>query len=278
MLFSNVVFSSMESNELMRMYHTMRSSDFFFPERKNNNSLPESRLDLTKGAIVSEPGTCRQCEVFNKYLVYAFYGRPAFKFDPSKEPGEPYPVFLVFSPDTQQHPAAIYPFDTGAFKHGIYGNAYTSDNLEDYALANNAQGVRIADVAKLIKLIWGNNKNYYNGDVPQNRMKTNRNVQLTDLDQNYLSVIYNKRYGKADSRAFTIEFIYEKCLPLESLQVIYLPNAISDEETLKVFDKIQAACGREVWVERLPAKYNENNDQLDVPFTAMLKKEAEQFE
>lgn len=109
-------------------------------------------------------------------------------------------------------------------------------------------------------------------------MKTNKNVQLTDLDQNYLSVIYNKRYGKADSRAFTIEFIYEKCLPLESLQVIYLPNAISDEETLKVFDKIQAACGREVWVERLPAKYNENNDQIDVPFTAMLKKEAEQFE
>lgn len=278
MLFNKVDFSTLKSNEPMRLYHTMRSSDFYFSKTHNSNMLPESHLDLAKAAVVSEPETCRQCEVFKKYLVYAFYGRPAFRFDPHKEYEEPYPIFFVFDPDTQEQPAAIYPFDTGAFASGLYGTAYISKEIKDYALANNGEGLSVSDVAKLVQQIWGNNRNYYYGNVPQNRMNTNKNIMLTELDRNYLSVIYEKLYGTADSRAFTVEFIYERCLPLKSLQSIYLPNAITAEEICEIYEKIQAACGHEVWVEALSAKNKGDNDLPADPFTAMLIKESEQFE
>lgn len=207
-----------------------------------------------KNSMVADEKSCYPCDVHNEYLIYLFYGRPAYRWNYFP----PYPVLFVFSRDHAIRPYKIYPFDSGAFHGKFYDGAYSNDDLSQYLLFSKNKGVGIDDIPKLIDAIWGDKKNYYSGTVPNETLMNGQYADsLSDLDKEYLRFIYagpgpDGNYGKADSRAFTIEVIVHKRLPLHDLEKIYFPNAVNAMDVIRMKQLFSQMSGHNVAAEVLP--------------------------
>src|SRR5689334_8316114 len=72
-----------------------------------------SFADICKGDII-EPDYCK---VFERKLLYLFFGRPAYRVEDSvdSELEFNWPIIFIFDPEQIGAIEAIYPFDTGAF-------------------------------------------------------------------------------------------------------------------------------------------------------------------
>ena len=252
MLFENIDLGILHTDEKMRLYHTMRSSWFF--SSGTTVPKPECRFSIEKQAITSDHPYCNKCDVFGEYLVYAFYGRPAFKWKIEGTPNEPYPIFFVFHDNDTVKPSRIFPFDSGAFHCKRYGSAYSSSVLEDYALALPTRGVSPEKIPALVQAIWGSAQAYYHGNIPKGSKKLtdSTSVPLSAFDREYLSFIYSGFYNEADSRAFTIEYSYNDSLPLDSLERVYLPSSINLDIVEDLYNKLTAACGHDILIMNIP--------------------------
>lgn len=219
-----------------------------------------------KKAIVADPSSCQPCDVHNEYLIYLFYGRPAYRWNSFP----PYPVLFVFSRDNSIHPNKIYPFDSDAFHEKLYGDAFSFDDLSKYLLYSDGHGIGGDDIAKLIDAIWGSKTNYYWGIVPDEsqRLDTQQFNFLSELDKEYLQFIYagpngKGKYGKADTRAFTIEIIVRDELPLNNLEKILFPNTVTAEIAIQLRRLFSKLSGHSVEVEILPGDPTMSFKEID---------------
>lgn len=121
---------------------------------------------FVKGGEIALNSLCPRRE---KAALYFFYGAPFYKLA-HKAPHEldgddvdDYPVGLLVPPaklkDVQ---AEVYPFDTGAWSHGLYSPHLNDKNskLEDFVV-HSTDGP--TDAGRLVRLLFGSNDNYLLG-------------------------------------------------------------------------------------------------------------------
>ncbi|MCB1478466.1 MAG: hypothetical protein KDJ62_06265 [Rhodobiaceae bacterium] len=90
--------------------------------------------------------TAYHCDVFDKNLIYMFYGKPAYRkryFGTNKNSSMLPCVFIFDVNAIKDDVYAVYPFDTGAFDGGVYGDFFHRRmKLIDFSLNPNINSAR----------------------------------------------------------------------------------------------------------------------------------------
>lgn len=243
MLFSNIDLSEFKALSKLPLYHTLRYESVFNSGKTDQDN---SMVDFTKNVITANQAL--KCEIFKESLIYVFYGRPAFHWVDLP----PFPVCFQFMSDVPVDPVRIYPFDSGALYYGYYCSAYkqlNGENLHDYQLKEKENGIACDDIPRLVNAIWTTNENYCNGIVPGDLRLLERYTRfLSNCDIDYLHFIYygkgiDGKYGKADERAFTIEYQLTQDLSLRHLSHITFPPCTPIEKALSIKRHLKKELG-----------------------------------
>ncbi len=116
------------------------------------------------------------CSVFDgEDLLYLFYGRPAYRVSKtvtSKGQLRHLPVCFVLEPHSISTAKRIYPFDSGAFSEGLFNEFLKGFELDNFHVGDFPEAPQ-----RLVSAFYGNNKNYYFGEV-----STNLNVSVLDFE------------------------------------------------------------------------------------------------
>lgn len=184
------------------------------------------RSMIERGTIKPQP-----CPVFNEDLIYAFYGRPAYRsrHDGSIGFAAQAPVIVIFSPDLAVRGTRLYPFDTGAYAAGRYQRWLHPDTaVDDFALPATSEAAR-----KHVSAFFQSNENYlkvhpktpgvdYHGEFEVEQLAH----ILSDLDAK-----------EADTRRLAMELQVDTAIPLDRTIVdsLVLPAELQDSLWFKAF-------------------------------------------
>ena len=175
------------------------------------------------------------CEVFNEPLTYFFYGRPAYR---TKHKGSNYinanlPVAMVFHPGKiEQQIKRVFPFDTGAFKIGLYGDFFHSGSkIEHFELDPT-----IGAAQKIIAYFYTENREYFYGG-------SRKNVQIPPLNFEAEGIFELARTSagaqkdgsfKPDLRSSSIEIQVDQTIDVtDSLLGLIVPQIFLDDDFAK---------------------------------------------
>lgn len=182
------------------------------------------------------------CDVFEEKLSYFFWGKPSY-FSPKKTQR---PCFLLFAPEEPPKIKRIAPFDTGAFKDGLYDRskmAY-SKNYDIKHFCIEAENLEYNYNQKIVRRFFKNNKSYFNGNL------CNEINEAKDLSESGVAVyeIYSNPHPDYDpKRATSIEIQVDENYDFKNHKLIY---AIVYDKSIKRFkEKIKSIFGEEVPVD-----------------------------
>ena len=198
------------TNQLMPLMHC---TDFF----SFRQIIRSGRLDPTP------------CKVFNKELLYLFYGRPAYKASYGEKKSftnKAYlPVTFILETEKIHGIEQIYPFDSGAYSHGYFNEyIHPKSRLEDFMINRDTKVL-----PNLISNFYGNNISYFFGETRPMHKPAIDNVELNT----YYDIINSTGNLDIDDRKYTIEVVINKSILLkELLYAIVLPLCIMDEELI----------------------------------------------
>lgn len=180
-----------------------------------------------------------KCVVFkNEKLLYLFYGRPAYKnSDPlSHKLGHLLPTAFILKNSIGIGGKRIAPFDTGAFKRGLFEKyMHPKMQIEDFLLSPGVDGIR-----KTISYFFGSNEKYYIGEP-----KSELNCDSMDFEiRAYHSLINGVVPEEADDRKASIEIQldHEICLSKDTVQAVICPKEFERSNIFKrvVKDELNA--------------------------------------
>lgn len=170
------------------------------------------------------------CKTFGKDSLYFYYGKPSYPIydKASLIRTDDYYAPCCFIINTEKiNQINIYPFDTGAFKSGLYNSfMHRSMQIEDFHLGNN-----IKDAQNYISVVFGTNDKYLSGDI--NFLPTEE-----EIVQSLEKMISSNGSLPFDERCYTIEIVKDESLNLsEVLEGIILPQAQAEREHFKNYIK-----------------------------------------
>ena len=89
-----------------------------------------------RDVVMSGAMSPRRCDVFDQDLIYAFYGRPAFRRieDQQLRLTAKAPVVVVFPPNLTDLGCRMFPFDTGAFGQRYQSWVHRGMALQDFEI------------------------------------------------------------------------------------------------------------------------------------------------
>jgi hypothetical protein len=163
------------------------------------------------GAIIAAP-----CTVFKgEDLSYFFVGRPAFKKKIDQE-AEYWELPICFIVEFNSfRPKRVYPFDSGAFKAGLYPNYLSMMDLAEFEVSSDSECAE-----KLIGTFFTSSRNYYGLKArPADRFKSQFDVEVLEEEIRALHKIIEEKDSKFDDRRFAIEFQNASNLELNSSNV-----------------------------------------------------------
>lgn len=201
----------------------------YISKNTNENPLPEllpifhncEAMDFKKILHDDELKTI-SCKVFNKNLLYFFYGKPSYPiYDKNsliRTDSYYLPCCFIINTRKIEH-INIYPFDTGAFKSGLYKSfMHRSMQVEDFQIGNNFK-----DIQNYISIIFGSNDNYLSGAA--NIFPKSEEEIVQSLEK----MIAADGDLPFDERCYTIEIIKEEPLKLsEAIEALILPQTQSN--------------------------------------------------
>lgn len=172
------------------------------PANPTGNALPlVHSTDWARFLAITRVGnfqTGAKCPVYDEYLLYTFYGRPAYRL---RDDGVAYhnlsymPVCFVLNPGLIASSLRIMPFDSGGFD--LYGPAmHPSFTRKMFEMAPEQ-----ASANRVINAFWGSNKNYADKNCPSNLTFAATSELLT----HYYQLITNKISSDFDDRCSTLE-------------------------------------------------------------------------
>ncbi|TXM65450.1 hypothetical protein [Methylobacterium sp. WL120] len=170
------------------------------------------------------------CKVLGEDVIYAFYGRAAFRSSHDIIPtalSSLFPSVLILDPASIPPPKYVFGFDSGAFMNGAldqYLHPYMP--LFDFLLAPD-----LISVAKLIKAVFLNNEDFFN-NIPSPSFT----VPAANFEaESYKSIISSGGQGnvRLDDRISTPEIIFSDPIDLRrSVRAAVLPDSIAAEPTI----------------------------------------------
>jgi len=159
-----------------------------------------------------------QCKLFDEALVYFFYGRPAYRPKSWKKENAPavlpfMPCSIVLKPDALEIPKRIAPFDTGAWREGLFQQyMHPEMKIEDFLL-NPSMDTPTRVVWRFFK----SNNNYYYAKP--------HSIRIPPIEfeaQSYYDLIKHRATLALDDRGSAIEIQIDHSLPLTSDNLLYL--------------------------------------------------------
>lgn len=180
-----------------------------------------------------ESGTIRpnRCPVFNENLIYAFYGRPAYRsrHDGSIGISARAPVIVIFSPDLAVRGTRLYPFDTGAFAAGRYKRRlHSSTTVADFMLPATTEAAR-----KHVSAFFHSNENYLKASPGTPGVAFHGEFEVEQL----VHIFSDLDTNEADARRLAMELQIDTAIPLDRTIVdsLVLPSELQDAPWLQVF-------------------------------------------
>jgi hypothetical protein len=168
-----------------------------------------------------------RCQILKEPVIYAFYGRSAFRRAEDNVPTDLpflFPVVCILDPAATPAPKYVFGFDTGAFVTGFmddYLDPYMP--LFDFQLEPN-----IDAAARLVEHFFGGANQFLD-----NTPRTDVNVPAS----NFEGVSYQKMIAaggrganKLDDRVSTPEVIFANEIDIaKAVKAVILPNVLSDD-------------------------------------------------
>ena len=171
------------------------------------------------------------CKVFEKDLLYFFYGRPSYRIKanglPTTSPAY-LPVCFILDFTKTGLPFHVYPFDSGAEHANLFDDfLYEKWSNADFALTPgwDAPG-------RVVSCYYETNRNYFL------EKPVWREIMPIDLEsQSYKNLVENRGDTRYDNRRSSIEVAYESHVPLtpENFLAIVLPLNLMDDKRVTDF-------------------------------------------
>lgn len=165
-------------------------------------------------------------------VSYFFYGRPAYRISEPEEPNQILaycPVCFVLKYDDSTSIKRIFPFDTGEFHSDVsdyFRFFHKSRKLIDFELNSH-----VDTPAKVVKLFYGDNTNYYNIE-PVKDLKI-PGLLLEVLE--YYDLIRDRGKNRLDDRKATVELQVDINISISerNLEYIVIPYRYLDDDEVK---------------------------------------------
>lgn len=187
----------------------------------------DARAHMSAGAIVTDD----VCEVFEEKITYLFYGRAAFKYNPSisESTTNPavYPVAFIFDITKIPQIKRIFPLDSGAVHHNLYKKfLHGKTTVLDFEMEGTDR--KIADI---VLHFHGDNSNY-------RKFKISREIDPFDFESLSYAKMHNSFSADLpDERRATIEVQAPERLSFDknALEALIIPTQLADSSFLNTF-------------------------------------------
>jgi hypothetical protein len=191
-----------------------------------------TRCEILPHIVAShELRSLKECDVFRgEYLLYFFYGRPAYRHTLGAEPSgnlDLCPVCFVFKPHTIGAAAKrVFACDSGGVHKGFFRDHLQPPDRDEMQLETTLDSAR-----KLVPLVFGDNSHYYLGHArqvcppvfPTGSAAARFHALLTDTGE-----------LAADDRRSVIEVQMDSPVRLEHhLLYLVLPREIMDQPEMR---------------------------------------------
>jgi hypothetical protein len=203
-----------------------------------------TEMGIGRNIVFSGQLQARPCKVFDRNLLYFFLGRPAYRLRQEEEGTRyisRYPCVFVVDP-SRVAPVQVYPFDTGAAKHGYYEDADPHLGIKDYALEGTYDSA-----LRQLAFAFDSVEDYFAGrtrhdlidDVPEFHQSTRSYASIANQANRGVNTP-----GTYDDRASAIEIATDRHLDLKgAVQLAIMPKQFleggSDNPNTKLLDRLK---------------------------------------
>jgi hypothetical protein len=171
-----------------------------------------------------------KCPVFKQEeLLYLFYGRPAYKssMKDNTDLNSLLPVTFILNYDKIGPLQRIFPFDTGAFKKGLYNDFFHPRMaIEEFIMKPE-----LDSLVTSVDYFFGQNVSYFD-----NRPKKEIKYDVLDFTiESYHKLIMNGGRAVSDDRKASFEVQLSHNIPLnnETLLAIIIPSNFEGSEEIE---------------------------------------------
>lgn len=199
------------------------------------------------------------CNIFKEELLYFFYGKPSYPIGEKERYNRTDALCcpVCFIVDIEKVDIyKVFPFDTGAFKNGMYNQfIHRHMHINEFEIDNNSRSIRA-----YISVVFGNNENYLKGNSIQKEVD---NTYVNSL----LRMLSAKGAFEIDERSNTIEVICKSAIDIsKEVTGIILPENLKRKKGVSDFiEDYNIKCKTyEVRNMTAPTRYNEVVFQLAV--------------
>jgi hypothetical protein len=177
--------------------------------------------DILADGYISAPTTC---PVLNEEVIYAFYGRAAYRSGLDFEVtslASMLPVVLILDPTAVPAPKYVFPFDSGAFvNRKMDQHLHRYMPLFDFLLPPDP-----ASAAKLVNAAFGGHEAFF-----RNIPLTAFNVPASNFEADSYRQIVLKGAEDLDDRSSTPELVFAERIELDkSVRAIILPDVLEKD-------------------------------------------------
>ena len=172
-----------------------------------------------------------ECDVLREPIIYAFYGRAAFRGKSEFEPttlSSLFPSVLILDPSRVPRPKYVFPFDSGAFVEGRMDQfLHPYMPLFDFLLTPEPESA-----AKLVAAVFGTNDNFL-PNVPSPAF----NVPAANFEADAYRKMVLANGGNLsaglDDRASTPEILFSDSIELRtSVTAAVLPDTLAADKNI----------------------------------------------
>lgn len=172
----------------------------------------------------------KRCDVFEQDLLYAFYGRPAFRRseDQQLRLTAKAPVVIVFTPRLADLGCRMFPFDTGAFEERYHSWVHRGMGLQDFEIECSCEAAQ-----RHVSAFFLTNEKYVRLQPSDPSIPYTGDFEVESI----VHLLSDPSSQNADDRRLAIELQLERSVPFESPWIVALivPNVLTQAPWLASF-------------------------------------------
>ncbi|KCZ84584.1 hypothetical protein HAD_02855 [Hyphomonas adhaerens MHS-3] len=227
-------------------------------ERPQWDLLPLTHITKAYSAqkiALAEKLVPTRCHVFEKDILYSFYGRAAYKVhgDGAVKLEGACPVCFVLNGELLAKAAAVHPFDTGAYSSRLYKHVFADElEVKDFEISGDT-GIPNA----LVRKFFQDQESYFVGDT--SKIPSPEEVCSVEhlTVRAYHELVTSKGRNEPDDRVYSVEVAFGDEIEFQrgSLLAVIVPHTLWDANAKATyFKKLEELGAMIVPYEFFPGK------------------------